>query len=113
MAEGDLELQHTANRALEKAENAGSAVQDLQRELKCATEELGYLKTFSGKLLKILELKFGLKYGELDALILRAEEAEASLEEKPGSQKAELCSFCGRPLQKGRTACIYCGRAIT
>ena len=84
---------------------------DLQRELKYLSEELGYLKTFSRRLLTVLKLQLKLSDTDLDVLMRQAEGAQNRLDERPGEHPAPPCLFCGRPLQEGLQACIYCGRA--
>lgn len=112
MPEGLSEFQHTGNRALAKAEESQLAVIELQRELKLAVEELGYLKTFSRRLLRILKQQLHLEDHELDGLLLQTEEAQQRLAEEPGTRLAPLCPFCERPMQQDSRACIYCGKAV-
>jgi hypothetical protein len=106
----DIDIQRTADRAYEKAEAAHSALLDVQRELKFANEELGYLRTFSLRLLAVLKLQLHLSDAELDQLVKQTAGAQDRMDEKPGTKVAPLCAFCHRPLQEDSENCIYCGR---
>ena len=110
MADRDPEAQHNAQRALERSESNTLAIADLQRELKSAVEELGYLKTFSRRLLGALKAQLKLSDAGLGEMMRHVEESSARISEKPGFLPAPLCSFCERPLQLDSQACIYCGR---
>ena len=104
------ETRHSLNHGQEGAQGANEAIKEIQRELKRAHEELGYLKTFCHRLLGILKLQFRLNDEELNGLVEQAEVAQAQFEDKPGQKAAPLCSFCHRSLQADSAACIYCGR---
>ena len=98
------------DRALQLAETGHLDLAELKRELKAVSEELGYLRTFNQRLLHALKSQWKLDDRGLDDLMQQAMAAQLKLDERPGSRPAELCAYCGRPMQMDSAPCIYCGK---
>jgi hypothetical protein len=111
MSDFDSTTQFAASRALEKAEDNGESIADMQKKLASLGLEVHSLVAFNQRLLDLLKLRLKLDDQDLDLLIRRAEDAEFKSEERPGVRIAPLCLFCDRPMQDGSVACIYCGRS--
>jgi hypothetical protein len=109
MSDNTHEIEHMANRALEKAESTADQISALGRNLKGFAREMYRIRDFNRKLLGIL--KFELKINDSDLVTLSGylkatEEPEV---EAPGRHLAPLCQSCQRPLLGDCASCIYCG----
>jgi hypothetical protein len=101
--------QHDLHRAVEESDAAQQDIADLRHDLKFVNAELAFLKTFSRKLLTVLELKLSLNLPELDEALRGAEQDREKQIEKMEHHVAPLCNSCGRPLQDEKASCMYCG----
>ena len=111
MSDNDTATQFAASRALDKAQDNGENIADMQKKLVSLDLAVRALVAFNQRLLDLLKLRLKLDDQDLDLLIRRAEAVELKSDEKPGVHVAPLCQFCDRPMQEDSVACIYCGRS--
>ena len=97
-----------AGRASEKVDSLSGKIDTLNTDLRAALVELERLGLAHKALWDLAAAKLGLTEEDL---LKRVQELrstpELTRDESP--KEAVMCQACGRPLNRGRNACIYCG----
>lgn len=97
-----------AGRASEKVDSLSGKIDLLNTDLRAAHVELERLGAAHKALWELVSAKLGLTEAELLEKIKVIQSVPEEAEEEP-LKEALKCKDCGRPLNRGRNACIYCG----
>ena len=88
----------------------------LRQQLQAAQERADRLELVLEALVQLLEAKGSLGREELEIMVQRVDLADGVEDGRIGPDKtasAPKCPLCGRPLNPGRGACIFCGQEVT